>query len=80
MAANTWTPHTRDRAPAEPFKPVVDPAEWYPADMADKQHWIYHLSDLEIAEIDAVGLFNGSLRRRHLDCRNQLFRSRHIVR
>ncbi len=50
MPANTWTPHAVDRAPAEPLKPVVDPAEWYPRDRAGKQHWIYHLSDLEIAE------------------------------
>jgi len=39
------------RVPAEPLKPIVDPAGWYPAEMAATDSWIYPLSSAEIAEV-----------------------------
>ena len=54
MAANTWARSARQRQPAEPSKPLVDPAEWYPDDFRNSEQWIWRLSDAEIAEIDAA--------------------------
>jgi hypothetical protein len=58
MTKNNWTPSAATSwRPAELLKPVVDPAGWYPADFTGKDHWIYRLSEAEIAEIeDAVDL------------------------
>jgi hypothetical protein len=54
MARNNWVPNTIDRQPAELGKPLVDPADWYPADVAGSDAWIYRLSEAEIAEIEAA--------------------------
>ncbi len=51
MGSNVWTRSKGVREPAEPLKPVVDPAEWYPADYEGSDEWIYNLSQ---AEIDGV--------------------------
>lgn len=51
MVENNWSRSHRARERAEPLKPVVDPAEWYPADFAESDRWIYRLSANEIAEI-----------------------------
>ena len=42
------------REPANPMKPVVDPAAWSAADLADDQGWVHELSDTDIAELDTV--------------------------
>ena len=48
------------REPAVPLQPVVDPAGWYPAEMADSEAWIYRLSGAEVAELaDAVRRIRG---------------------
>ena len=47
-------PAKRYREPAIPMQPIVDPAGWYPADLAANQDWIYTLTDIEIAEILAA--------------------------
>jgi hypothetical protein len=45
----------RRREPAEPMKPLVDPADWTPADLAANDDWIYELSGAEISDLtDAV--------------------------
>lgn len=44
----------RLREPAEPMRPVVDPAGWYPADLAANDDWIYELSAPEITELRAA--------------------------
>tara|TARA_Y100001936_G_C16092587_1_gene687835 strand:+ start:6398 stop:7438 length:1041 start_codon:yes stop_codon:yes gene_type:complete len=36
------------------MKPVVDPAAWSAADLADDQGWVHELSDTDIAELDTV--------------------------
>ncbi len=54
MQTNNWTRSTGKREPAEPQKPVVDPAGWLPGDYAGSDRWIYHLSSDEIAEIRAA--------------------------
>ena len=50
---NPWTRSRSVREPAQPLKPVIDPAEWYPEEHRDSEQWIYGLSEAEIAEIDA---------------------------
>jgi hypothetical protein len=47
-------PAKRGREPAIPMQPIVDPAGWYPADLAANQDWIYTLTDVEAAEVRAV--------------------------
>ena len=42
---------TRMRQPAEPLKPVIDPAGWVAADIEADEEWVYRFSDHEIAEI-----------------------------
>ena len=44
-------PGKRGREAAVPMQPIVDPAGWYPADLAANQDWIYTLTDTEIAEV-----------------------------
>ena len=47
-------PAKRGRETAIPMQPIVDPAGWYPTDLAANQDWIYTLSDIEIAEVRAA--------------------------
>ncbi|MDC0033631.1 TauD/TfdA family dioxygenase [Alphaproteobacteria bacterium] len=49
-----FRPAKRGREPAIPMQPIVDPAGWYPADLAANQDWIYTLTDIEIAEVLAT--------------------------
>lgn len=43
------------RVPAEPLRPVIDPAGWYPRDLAGNEDWARVFEAAEIAEImDAV--------------------------
>ncbi len=44
----------RTREPAVAMQKVIDPAEWYPDEFSDSDHWIYRLSETEIAEIEAA--------------------------
>jgi hypothetical protein len=52
----TFAPRkNRDRAPAAPMQPIVDPAGWTKAELAANDDWIFRLSDADRAEIaDAV--------------------------
>jgi hypothetical protein len=54
MTANPWRPGRRVRGPAELMKPIIDPAWWYPKDIAGTDAWVYQLSDVEVAEIHAA--------------------------
>jgi len=47
----TFKPAPRTRQPAEPMKPIVDPAGWTAEEMLATDEWIYELSDDEINEI-----------------------------
>jgi len=49
-----FRPAERNRQPAVPMQPVVDPAAWYPEDLAANEDWIYTLSDVEADEIRAA--------------------------
>ena len=53
----TYAPRAlRDRKPAAPMEPVVDPAGWLPEELATNEDWIYELSSAECDQIaDAVG-------------------------
>ena len=51
MTENPWRPGPRHREPAELGKPIVEPAAWYPADLAGSEEWMYRLSDAEVGEI-----------------------------
>jgi TfdA family taurine catabolism dioxygenase TauD len=42
------------RAPAEPMKPVIDPADWTGRDLEASDDWKFVLTGAEIAEIDAA--------------------------
>ncbi len=43
------------RQPAQPMSPVIDPAGWAPADVANVEDWAYVLDDRQIGElIDSV--------------------------
>ena len=57
-------PAKRSRETAIPMQPIVDPAGWYPADLAANQDWIYTLTDMEIAEVHAAV---GTIEERGLD-------------
>ena len=46
-------PH-RDREPAVPMKPLVDPAGWTAEELAASDDWIYELSEAERTEISAA--------------------------
>ena len=54
MALNRWSRSTGERKPAELLKPVMDPAAWYPDEMAKSEAWIYRLSDAENDEIESA--------------------------
>lgn len=45
---------TARRVPAQPGRPVVDPAGWEPGDLVAADDWIHVLSPAEIAEIEAA--------------------------
>lgn len=51
MTENPWRPGSRYREPAELDKPIVEPAAWYPEDIAGSTDWMYRLNDREIGEI-----------------------------
>lgn len=51
---NSWKRSTAKREPGVLGKPLVDPAEWYPADVEGKDHWIWQLSGAELDEINAA--------------------------
>jgi TfdA family taurine catabolism dioxygenase TauD len=42
---------TLRRLPAEPMRPVVDPADWSPASLKDVARWSYQLSDRDADEL-----------------------------
>jgi hypothetical protein len=54
MTRNRWARSRGAREPAELGKTLVDPADWYPADINGSEAWIYRLSAAEIAEIEAA--------------------------
>lgn len=54
MTQNRWTRSTNRREPAELGRKLVDPADWYPDDVAGSETWMYRLSAAEIADIDAA--------------------------
>jgi hypothetical protein len=43
--------NTLRRLPAEPMRPVVDPADWSPATLKDVARWSYQLSDRDADEL-----------------------------
>lgn len=48
----TFAPRkNRDRAPAAPMQPIVDPAGWTAAELSASDDWIYALSNAECDEI-----------------------------
>jgi hypothetical protein len=57
---NPWTKSRRHREPAQPLKPLVDPAAWHPGDLRGTDAWVYRLSDAEITELfGTVASFEG---------------------
>ncbi len=54
MSNNPFERSRWTREPAIAMEPVVDPAGWYPEDIAETESWRYVVSDAEIAEIDAA--------------------------
>jgi hypothetical protein len=49
------------RQPAEPLKPVIDPAGWHAADIIANDDWVYRFSEQEISEImDAANALQAS--------------------
>lgn len=55
------------RVPAEPMKPIVDPAEWTGETLAKRKGWQFTLTPREIAEIDEAVR---SVRERGLDIKD----------
>lgn len=55
------------REPAEPMKPVVDPASWTGADLERRTDWRFALTPAEVAELDAAV---SRVRHRGLDIMN----------
>jgi hypothetical protein len=49
-----FRPAKRNREPAIPMQPLVDPAGWYPDGLAASDDWIYQLSEIEIEEVRNV--------------------------
>jgi hypothetical protein len=45
---------TAKRLPAEPHKPVVDPAGWDPDEVRDVERWSYHLTEQDAEELVAA--------------------------
>jgi hypothetical protein len=50
----SFQPALRAREPAVPMEPVIDPAGWYPADLAANDGWIYDLTETEADEIRQI--------------------------
>ena len=50
----SFWPASRTREPAEPLRPVIDPAGWYPEDLAANDDWIYELTATEADEVRAT--------------------------
>ena len=50
----SFHPAPRTREPARPMHPIIDPAGWYPEDLAANDDWIYTLSDREIEDVRAA--------------------------
>jgi len=67
MATQTIEAARRVREPAEPMKPVVDPAAWTGADLTRRTDWRFALTPAEIAELDAAV---ARVRDRGLDIQN----------
>lgn len=44
----------RRRVAAEPMQPIIDPAGWYPAQLAASDEWLYRLSGGEVDELRAA--------------------------
>lgn len=58
---------SRLRRPAEPMKPVVDPADWTGAELGASDEWVFRLNADDIAEIDAAA---DGIERRGLDIKD----------
>jgi hypothetical protein len=54
---------SRDRKPAVPLQPIVDPAGWTAAELAANDHWIYTLSN---TECDAIAGAVASIEKREI--------------
>ena len=52
MLDNSMCQSSHVRQPAEPMKPVVDPAQWTGADLGATDDWQYSLTTAEIDDID----------------------------
>jgi hypothetical protein len=52
MPSKTLTAVPATRLPAEPMKPVIDPAAWTGKQLAQESGWQFKLTDVEITEID----------------------------
>ena len=52
MLDNSRCQSSHVRQPAEPMKPVVDPAQWTGADLGATDDWQYSLTTAEIDDID----------------------------
>lgn len=62
-----FRPAERIRQPAESMQPLVDPAGWYPEDLAANTDWIYELSEREVKEVRAAV---ASVERRRVDIKD----------
>jgi len=60
----SFRPTKRMRESAIPMQPLVDPAGWYPEELAANEDWIYELSE---AEVDELRQAVASIQRRGLD-------------
>jgi hypothetical protein len=54
MPTTTKTAPPAARLPAEPMKPIVDPADWTGEQLTFADDWQFHLTAAEIAELDAA--------------------------
>jgi hypothetical protein len=52
MPSKILTAVPATRLPAEPMKPVIDPAAWTGKQLAQESGWQFKLTDVEITEID----------------------------
>ena len=48
---NPWAPSERVHKPARLMQPIEGSAYWYPQEFADRQKYVYALSESEISEI-----------------------------
>ena len=54
MAWDFRTFRSARRLPAEPHKPVVDPAGWDPDEVRDVERWSYHFTSEDCRELRAA--------------------------